>query len=650
MGQKMSLPKVWHESLGDYVDNELKQIAARQFRIHQLPLDLEVWKKRREELRELVRKHTGMTGYDPNLGLDMRETGSIRMDGYTVKNVVFRSRENFYVTGNLYLPDGEGPFPGVLGVHGHWKQGRLAERVQARGHTLAKNGYVSLQIDAFGSGERSTVHGEFEYHGANLGGSLMNIGETLMAIQICDGMRGIDLLCSLDCVDSSKIGVTGASGGGNQTMWISAMDERVKASMPVVSVGTFESYITRANCICELLPDGLTFTEESGILALMAPKALKICNCLGDTNPTFYPAEMLRSYAETRKVYQIYGESEKFAYQIFNLPHGYWPEIREAMLGWFNLHLKGIGHGMPKEEVPFDTLPESDVMVYPKGERPAEVISIAEYCRKKGGELREKNISNDKINGESKLDELKNILRLGNKLVIKKAHEYTPDSEWRRLALETQCGRMLPLLVRQGEPNAGVRIIAHPVSKERIDEKDLEGNQTLIIADCWGTGETNPPPADAGVFLWSELARACLWLGKTVIGEWIRDFTLIAEFAAKEFQDEKIVLSGYGESGLAAIFASALHPEFHEVTTYDTPVTYLYGKSQPVCSMGVHLPGIINWGDISLAAALSDADIEFVRPQFLDGTKLTPEQCGEFSSEFSGLKNKCASSGKVKLG
>ena len=193
-------------------------------------------------------------------------------------------------------------------MHGHWRDAKTEEgSIQRVGHSLALNGYVCLTIDAFGAGERSTIHGITEYHGYNLGASLMNIGESLLGVQVSENMRAVDLLCSLSYVDSKKIGATGASGGGNQTMWLTAVDERIKAAVPVVSVGTFESYIMRSNCICECLVDGLTFTEESGVLALVAPRAIKMCNHHKDGIPTFLPAEMLRSYNNARPVFRMLG-------------------------------------------------------------------------------------------------------------------------------------------------------------------------------------------------------------------------------------------------------------------------------------------------------------------------------------------------------
>src|SRR5690606_8866806 len=107
-------------------------------------------------------------------------TGSLKMKGYTIKNIAFQTRPEVYATANLYIPDGKGPFPGVIFMMGHSENGRLYEAYQSVGHSLALNGYVALAIDPWGAGERSTIHGEFEYHGAHLGASLMNVGESLM--------------------------------------------------------------------------------------------------------------------------------------------------------------------------------------------------------------------------------------------------------------------------------------------------------------------------------------------------------------------------------------------------------------------------------------------------------------------------------------
>ncbi|MDD5705312.1 MAG: acetylxylan esterase, partial [Kiritimatiellae bacterium] len=345
------LTDVLTESSSKVAFEHLKAEARLLHCLRRIPLQREGWDAWRHDLRSRIWERLG-TQPDPTLPLDMRVCGEIRRPGYRVQNLVYQSRPGFDVTASLYLPDGPGPFPGVLNVHGHWQQGRLNATVQARGHVLALSGYVCLSVDAFGAGERATKHGEFEYHGAHLGAALFDVGETLMGMQLVDNMRGIDLLQSLPEVDGTRIGVTGASGGGNQTMWLAAMDDRVRTAVPVVSVGTFESYVGNANCVCEVLPDGLALTEEGGVLALIAPRALLICSSNSDS-PSFCPAEMLRSFDAARQAYRMLGSEGRIANRIFRKGHGYWPEIREAMLGWFDRWLKDSGDGAPRPEPAF---------------------------------------------------------------------------------------------------------------------------------------------------------------------------------------------------------------------------------------------------------------------------------------------------------
>lgn len=622
----MKLPSIWSERFAEVINSSLKHEAARLFRIHQLPHDAEDWLKLRPILREKIWQSVGLR-YTPGEELDCHETASIVMDGYTIKNIYFRSRENFYVTGNLYIPDGEGPFPGVLNVHGHWAQGRLAERIQCRGHTLARNGYVCLAVDAFGAGERSTHHGQFEYHGEMLGASLFNIGESLMGIHLVDNMRAVELLSSLDYVIPDKLGVTGASGGGNQTMWLAAMDDRIKASVPVASVGTFESYIGGSNCVCETLPDGLTFMEESAVLALAAPNAVKICSCLGDIYHAFFPKEMLRSAKEARKVFQALGVDEKLSWQIFNHPHGYWPEMREAMLGWFDQHLRGVGHGAPKAEKPFHCLPEKDLMVFPTGKRDPRVVSISEYCRTRAQCL---STQIPDISPKEKILQLTDLLKLAEPLRLKKLHRYPSDNNtWQRLAAETTCGRMLPLLVRPPVGNKNYVLLAGPTGKDclpvtEIFQTTFVSREGLVLIDLWGSGETEILDESCDS-VYHDLSRSCLWLGKTLLGEWVRDYHLALEILQKEFIADQITLSGHKEAGLSALFAVALLPEKYPVILEDCPLSFAFhqqkSRSNPrtsFYSMALHLPGILKWGDVSLAETLAE-DVRWISPRYSDG-------------------------------
>lgn len=650
-----SLPSVLAPHHADLIASSLRSEAMERFALHQLPRTKEEWEKQRVDLRNEIIKKAGIV-IDHNLPLNYQETGSTKMDGFTIKNIIFQTRPGVYATANLYVPDGKGPFPAVLNVHGHWREGRLSEHVQARGHSLALNGYVCLSVDAFGSGERTTVHGAYEYHGSNLGASLMNVGESLLGFQVSDNMRGVDLLCSLPYVDAKNIGATGASGGGNQTMWVTAIDERIKASMPVVSVGTFESVVMESNCICELLIDGLNYTEASGVLALVAPRAIKMCNHKQDSNPTFYPVEMKRTYNNARELFKMLGVEDHIAYQLFDLKHGYWPEDREAMLGWFDLHLKGKGDGKPRKEVPFNTLPAEKIMVYPNGKRDAKVQTIAGYCKEKGTKLRSEFLATQAFDTEKKRNELRDILRIGEAATVKKVNRYSTDDGWNRFSLETSDHKLIPVLQRPARNSSGEYVIfCHPHGKDAVShamlDEVLEKGTGVVLVDLSGTGEAASETSRNFDKLSDlhTLSRAELWLGRSVLGEWVKELDLVADFLSRELKAKKVSIDGSKEAALAGLFLAALNEDIDHVTLRDAPTSYLFDSREGVdfFGMGIHVPGFLPWGDVSLAAGLTGKNVTFINPVTMSGNSVNGHALEKVKEEFEKVREACHQRGET---
>ncbi len=640
-----SLPYVLTKNHADLLESRLRGQAILQFGTHHLPDNLQDWNKYRTELKNTIIQKTGLI-VNHELPLNMKETGSIQMKGYKIKNIAFQTRPGVYGTANLYIPEGKGPFPAVIIMHGHWPGGRLYESFQAIGQSLAINGYVALNIDAWGAGERTAIHGKDEYHGANLGASLLNIGESLNGVQISDNIRGVDLLSSLPYVDPKNIGATGASGGGNQTMWLSAMDERVKAALPVVSVGTFESCVMRSNCICELLTDGLTFTEQAGVLALVAPRAIKMSNIIVD-NPTFLSTEMFRSFNNSRPVFKLLGVENNISKLVLDKPHGYWPENREVMLGWFDLHLKGTGTGAPKKEIPFETLPNQQLMVYPIGKRDPLITTTAAYSQRRGKELRAVFLSAGTIDVAEKQKELRSILRINERSELRKVHRYSSLGGWDRLALETSDDKLIPVLhMAPAVPSMGYILISNPAGKkailpEQINEIKKKG-QGIVIADLSGTGEvsSNKENTSNKSMVLHTQSRSELWLGKTILGEWVKELGIVTEFLRSNYQAQKVSLDGTKESGLAGLFLAASGERVDDIILRDAPLSYLFdsGGSVDFFSMAIHLPGFLNWGDVSLAAALSGKNIRIINPVSMSGNKISGNSLQEYQAEYARLR------------
>src|SRR5262249_41471483 len=151
---------------------------------------------------------------------------------------------------------------------------RMDEHVQPRCLALAKLGYVVLCVDAFGSGERAIDPGPGTYHGGLIGASLLPVGTPLLGLQVNDNRRAVDYLISRSDVDGSRLAITGASGGGNQTLYAGATDERLKAVIPVCGIGTYDAYLSAACCVCEINGGGAIYTTTGDLLAMVAPRAL----------------------------------------------------------------------------------------------------------------------------------------------------------------------------------------------------------------------------------------------------------------------------------------------------------------------------------------------------------------------------------------
>lgn len=660
MTETDSLPLVFTKNHADIIESRLKNEAYLRFMQLNLPDTKDEWEIFKPQLRNKIIEKAGVI-FDHKLPLDYHETGSINMEGYKIKNIYFQTLPGVYATANLYIPDGTGPFPAVINMHGHWLEARLANPVQSVAQSLVLNGYVCLSLDAFGAGERSTVHGIFEDHGDenNLGSSLMNIGKPLMGIEISENIRGVDLLCSLPYVDSKNIGATGASGGGNQTMWLASMDERIKASMPVVSAGTFESFIMGSPCICEVLPCALNFTEEAGILAMVAPRAIKMCNHNKDENSAFYPVEMLRSYKNAKTIFKMFGVENNITYQLFDLIHGYMTEDREAMLGWFDLYLKGIGSGVARKEIPFKLLPEEKLMVFAKGQRDPKVISTDEYCRQKGNALRNVLLNTKSFDTELKRNELRKILGVEVKSTLKNVHEYSKIRGWDRFALETFDNKLIPVLLRSPSGNSKeFVIVTNPDGKNSISSDLVDGliksGRGIAIFDLSGTGESTSNSAllNYGKERLRTISRSELWFGRTIIGEWVKEIDLVTQFVESRYEAKIMSFDSGRESGVAALCFAVLHGEkVRSISLREAPVSYLFDNREGInfFSMAIFLPGFLEWGDVSLAAALSGKNIQFINPVSMSGSHVSGEKLKAVEDEFKQIRIISRNSGNTNF-
>jgi cephalosporin-C deacetylase-like acetyl esterase len=349
-GQLLSLPNVVPaspalvKSLGD---------AAEYVVRWKPPVDAQAWRRRRPEVERAFRKAIGLEMLPERTPLNARVVARHEFDDYVVENVIFESRPGFLVTANLYrskVPK-NGKKPAILCPIGHYlTAGKAAAEVQARCIKLARLGFVVLTYDAIGQGERlrlGNIHHEAGY-------ALLPLGETIAGWMVWDSMRAIDYLLTLPDVDGERIGMTGNSGGGLNTLFTSALDERVRAAVVVGYTFEFNNWLkyAGAHCTCTHLPGLFRSMEWFEIAGLIAPRALMMLQ--GDHDGIFPISGARRAGGNAESIYALLGQAERARFvELPGQPHAYSRPYREQMYGWMVRQLLGQGDGsaIPEGEV-----------------------------------------------------------------------------------------------------------------------------------------------------------------------------------------------------------------------------------------------------------------------------------------------------------
>ena len=309
--------------------------------------DKDDWNKRKGEYRKRLGYMLGLSPDRPRTDLKATITGALEGDGFTVENLHYQSSPGLYVTGNLYLPadrkKGE-KFPAVLYVcgHGRVKKGGVSfgNKVHYHHHGawFARNGYVCLTIDTIQLGEiEGTHHGTYS---KNMWWWVSR-GYTPAGVEAWNGMRGIDYLQSRPEVDPDRVGVTGRSGGGAYSWWIAALDERVKAAVPVAGITSMRNHVidgcVEGHCDCMYQVNSKRW-DFAMISSLVAPRALLISNT--DKDRIFPLDGVLEVHEKTRKLYGLLGADGKLGLHITEGPHKDTQDLRVHAFSWFNRFLK----------------------------------------------------------------------------------------------------------------------------------------------------------------------------------------------------------------------------------------------------------------------------------------------------------------------
>jgi dienelactone hydrolase len=286
--------------------------------------DDQSWEKRAQAIRKNMlagMQWDKISAYDGKINV-IKHSKKI-MDGYSVENIAIESFPGFYVTGNLYRPlQKQKQYAAVLSPHGHLQDKRFTDYVQLRSAYLASKGAIVFAYDMVGFGESKQVRHKMPIS---------------LLLQTWNSKRILDYLLSLPEVDPQRIGMTGGSGGGTQTFVLTALDQRIKVSVPVVQVSAHFF----GGCVCEsgmpIHKNANLQTNNVEIAAMAAPRPQLIISDGDDWTRNTDKVE----FPYIQKVYAAMGKSKLVENVHFaNEKHDYGYSKRIAAYTFFTKHLQ----------------------------------------------------------------------------------------------------------------------------------------------------------------------------------------------------------------------------------------------------------------------------------------------------------------------
>lgn len=551
----------------------IRQRAATLRADDPVPQTAAAWQARRTRLRHDFEQAWGSFPATP-CPLEPKKLGTLVRDGYRVERWIFQTRPGVWMTAHCYVPDAPGRHPAILAVHGHWPGAKQDPRVQRRCIGSVRRGYVVLAVD---------------------------------------------FLQTRADVDPQRIGITGASGGGNQSMYAGAWDDRFGAVVPVCSVGTYQAYLGTACCMCEVVPAVLQFTEQWAVLGMIAPRGLLVINATQDDLECSV-GEARKSLDRTGAVFALAGRPGGLRHAVFDEQHDYSQAMREAMYGFMDQQLRGAGRGDPIAESPMTTEDPETLRCFPGDSRPDDWTTIPRFAAAQGRAILE-TLAAPSTAGAWRDEAAKlrhSLARLLGGFPAPAALDLrAPEDTGRgqRFSFSPEPGltltatrmpvangrRLAVLLDAEGAAVAA----AHP-----LGEALRAAGWSTVTFDLRATGGLAwPSDALRGAPDHASAAWA-LSIGRPLVGQWVWDVRrcLDAVAVVDAYGPAEIAVVGFGPAGIAALASSALDPRVTHCVTVDTLASYLTDSPYVDQRLAIMIPRIIpDVGDVPHLAALAQA-------------------------------------------
>ncbi len=554
------------------------------------------WQKRQEFIKETLLKIVGP--FPERNPLNPKIIRTLYKDGYRIEHIIYESQPGFYVTSSMFIPGNlskKSKAPAIIYCSGHSAEGYRSAVYLNTIANLVKKGFIVFAFDPVGQGERYEYldpstgksmipgYGEHSYAGCQ---SFIT-GSSQARYMIWDGIRAVDYLLTRKEVDPVRIGITGRSGGGTQSAYIAAMDDRIYAAAP-------ENYLTNFTRLLQnigpqdaeqnmfnMIARGL---DHADLLLVRAPKPMLM---ITTTRDIFNIQGVLETEQEVAQIYKAYGKEDNFTRTEDDAPHASTVKNREAMYAFFRKHLNNPGSIADEETEPFT--PEE-----------VKVTATGQVATSLGGETVFSLNRREAEKNAAKLESSRKNLTEHTSRVLASARRLSGYIEPEKTEMPVFTGRIqkegyaiekyfvkgegdyvIPYLLLKPEKQVGKAIIyLHPSDKAKDvteggeAEWFVKNGFVVLTPDLLGIGETGPNKI---VFNHAFIQKwfASMLIGRSITGIRAGDVVRLTDLLKRNTGINEIYGLAKNEIGPVLLHAAAFCPSISRVALIEPYSSYM---------------------------------------------------------------------------
>ncbi|MEL7585870.1 MAG: acetylxylan esterase [Prolixibacteraceae bacterium] len=553
------------------------------------------WKERQQEIKKAFEKSVGP--FPEKTPLNPEITRVVQKDGYRIENILFQSQPGFFVSSSLYIPDNlQGKMPAIIYCSGHNASGYRSRVYQHDIVNLVRKGFVVYAFDPVGQGERlayttpdpvcgRTIKGPTKEH-SYPGTQAFILGSSQARTMIWDGIRAVDYLLTRKEIDPERIGITGRSGGGTQSAYIAAFDERIYAAAPENYITNFTRLLqTRGpqdaeQNFCHGIANDL---DHADLLTVRAPKPALVITTYNDI---FNFQGVKETVSEVSRAYEAFHREENFKLAEDIGVHESTRKNRETRYAFFQKFLNNPGSA---EDIQVELPTNEDLKVTRTGQVPGKTVfdlnfALAEKYREQLDRNRKdlKGHLKNVIEKAQVLSGYSEPVKLGTNVFagIDKKDSYSVVKYF----LEKGDGYLIPyMLYKPDQANREAIIYLHPSGKA-VDAYSAEEIKWLVqkgylvlSPDLAGTGETAAHSFTGDAFLENtsfNIWYASILINKSIAGIRAEEIVRLAKVLESEYGIKSISAIAKGNTASVLLHAAALYKPINKIALINTLSSY----------------------------------------------------------------------------